>query len=561
MFRHFFRLHMGFSLVMLVLKAVMSVVFMYRSIKYDEKTLEDSLQALNTKVQQQLLDSPKLKRLLERMDAEDKANTARENEPITRVGTDTVGRGRVNDASKYQDDKSTRSESERAVIKNRYDPSIRLDADSAPSEERDSQKIQEDTESGTSRNQERSIARQDNEIAANQIRDNSGARQDNEIAPNQIQDNSVARQDNEIAANQIRDNSGARLDVAIVPNEKREVATSNRENINLDEKAPKKKRKSLLIFGHDRSGTTFLSRMFNADPKIFNVYEPLWVTQHSFKPSAGAREILDVLKGLLGCKFSTTPSGITFLANISEWWSIRVNSNAMMSRHFCSIRDGKGENCLDMSRDSKRTDRVCREEYKHSVTKIATARTPQHKIATLLPRLLDENPDVDIRVLHVVRDPRGNVHSRLKLKWFPDHPHPRFDGMVKEICDDIVENMKYVKKQKEMDAQEVKRNRFMTVTYREIAGSPLETARKIYDFAGFQMDDALAQWIKKSTKPSKETLRKELEQPYSHVRNATGNADRWQKESPVGRVRAIERICQPLMRLLGLKRMETHEEG
>ena len=38
-------------------------------------------------------------------------------------------------------------------------------------------------------------------------------------------------------------------------------------------------RRSLLIFGHDRSGTTFISAMFAKDPKIFMVYEPLWITQ------------------------------------------------------------------------------------------------------------------------------------------------------------------------------------------------------------------------------------------------------------------------------------------
>lgn len=41
-------------------------------------------------------------------------------------------------------------------------------------------------------------------------------------------------------------------------------------------------RKGIIIFGQDRSGTTFISAMFANDPQIFMVYEPLWITQRWF---------------------------------------------------------------------------------------------------------------------------------------------------------------------------------------------------------------------------------------------------------------------------------------
>lgn len=131
-----------------------------------------------------------------------------------------------------------------------------------------------------------------------------------------------------------------------------------------------------------------------------------------------------------------------------------------------------------------------------------------------------------------------------------EYPDPRLASGAKEVCDTITTNLKHVERMKTWLGE-----RYTTVRYKDIADNPVETARKIYTFAGFNMPENLKDWIVRVTQPNKKMLIRTSDRPYSPVRNATGNADRWRKESPVGRVRVIEQNCGPLLDFLGLERV------
>ncbi|XP_001632626.2 carbohydrate sulfotransferase 3 [Nematostella vectensis] len=316
------------------------------------------------------------------------------------------------------------------------------------------------------------------------------------------------------------------------------------------------RRRSLLLFGHDRSGTTLLSKMFDSDSRVFGMYEPFWTTHWDMaRPTFDEKVRLarDVLTGFLSCNFSASENGVDFLRT----FRFRLNdgrseSRALTAKHF---RNGTDE-CMDLSLHPNYTDWVCQNRYKYSVVKIATPRIPDTRIAGILPRLFEENPHTDIKAVHIVRDPRGNVHSRIKLEWFRDHPDPRFENSVKQLCDEIMPNVQHLNSLLSKYGE-----RIMIIRYKEIADDPVGIAKRLYKFAGFEISDEVLDWVKRGTTPSKKTLERELEHPYSHVRNATGNAERWRKDSPIERVRVIERVCEPLMRILGLEKMETLERN
>ncbi|XP_031556172.1 carbohydrate sulfotransferase 3-like [Actinia tenebrosa] len=307
---------------------------------------------------------------------------------------------------------------------------------------------------------------------------------------------------------------------------------------------PKPKRQSLLMIGHDRSGTTFINRMFNEDPNVFNVYEPLWITKGIGPPEKHQEVIIDAMNGILNCNFSATNNGITFLAKISQWIAVRLNSKAMMSHPFCKIKNGERV-CENMP--PKLADEVCATRYKYSVTKLAVTRIPNEKISSILRRLLDENPHT--RVLYMLRDPRGTINSRINLRWMKEYPDPGMQNGVKSVCETTTYNLRYM--QILMKKSEY-RDRCMIIRYKDISANPLAIAKKIYKFARFQIEPRLTDWIMNHTNPSKEKLKLESYNHYSVVRNATGNADKWRKEAPVERVRMINNVCAPLLRLLGI---------
>lgn len=315
-----------------------------------------------------------------------------------------------------------------------------------------------------------------------------------------------------------------------------------------------KKRKSLLIFGDDRSGTTFVTKMFAADPQMFTVYEPLWVTKKWFSGSiTGSREqvrvTLDLINALLSCHFTHSRAGNDFLFHTSSHWvgAGVFEKNVFRTSPFKrKTKTGKWF-WPNLHRYPEFAEEVCLKDFNHSVVKVGQVRVPRESISTIIPRVFHANPDTDIRVIQIVRDPRGSLNSRIKNGWISDFTYVRFRSLVRKMCGKIEANIQFGR-----ESNSEWKDSYMEVTYREITTMPVTTAKKMYKFAGFEMPDSLIDWIIKSTNPNEEELQDSLDNPYSHVRDSRKNDLKWRRESPVKRVRIIEEECEDLLNLLSL---------
>ena len=332
--------------------------------------------------------------------------------------------------------------------------------------------------------------------------------------------------------------------------ESRRVVLSTKLYHDVQPTIPAKRRRSLLIYGADRSGTTFTTKMFAADPQLMTVYEPLWITSRWNKEDLTQiqnwkRNVLDLLKGILSCKFARSPAGIKFLSHTTEKWSGAFVNNAFKSPAFCP----NGTCHINLAANPSYADKVCLTKYKHSVTKIGEPRTPDKLISSFLPMLFTENPDTDVRVIQLIRDPRASMNSRIKLGWMLDFHHSNFPNSVRRVCSNLAKNIRFGRDLGQWQ------EKYMEVHYRDLAGKPLETTEAMYKFAGFEMPDSIRDWVIRNTSPSKEEVRKEEKKTFSSVRNSTANIDKWQKDSPIGRTRIIEEHCKEALDLLGLTRI------
>ena len=329
----------------------------------------------------------------------------------------------------------------------------------------------------------------------------------------------------------------------------RQAALSTKLFPDVQPKIPAERRRSLLIYGADRSGTTFTTKMFAADPQLMTVYEPLWITKRWNKEDSSQiknwrRNVLDLLKGILSCKFAESPAGIKFLSQTTKTWSGAYVNNAFQSTVFCP-----NGTCRDLARNPSYADKVCLTKYKHSVTKIGEPRTPNHLISSFLPMLFTENPDTDIRVIQLIRDPRASMNSRIKLGWMGDFYQSGFPYAAGGVCSNLVKNIKFGRSLGQWQ------DKYLEVHYRDLAKKPLETTQAMYKFAGFEMPESIRDWVIRNTSPSKKELQKEQKRIFSSVRNSTANIDKWQKESPMGRVWIIEERCSEALDLLGLTKI------
>ena len=328
------------------------------------------------------------------------------------------------------------------------------------------------------------------------------------------------------------------------------------QNVNQHLNTSTPRRKSLLIFGDDRSGTTFVTKMFAADPQMFTVYEPLWVTKKWFdefetETFYQERVVRDVLNALLSCKFTHFQAGKDFLGHTRTAWvgGGVFQKNVFRTSAFSNKTKTGRSYYPSLARHPKFAENACLNKFNHSVVKVGQVRVPHESISLFIPRVFRDNSDTDIRVIQIVRDPRGSINSRIRSGWISDFTYTGFPKSVRDICYKILANIKFGRGLK----SEWLKERYLEVTYRQIATMPITSAKNIYKFAGFQMPDSLIDWIVRSTNPDQEQLQEAIDNPYSHVRDSSKNYFKWRKESPIKRVRVIEQQCKELLDLLGLE--------
>ena len=310
------------------------------------------------------------------------------------------------------------------------------------------------------------------------------------------------------------------------------------------------RRRSLLIFGADRSGTTFISRMFSEDPQVFMIYEPLWVTKRWRKNEPEkdwSNSELHLVNGILSCNFPDFPKATLFLNHTSRNWAVAPFKNPFQTPNFCNVSDTGRLLCPNLLQMPKFAQERCATMYKHSVTKAAQVRAPDKMLSSIVPQVFLENPNTDIKVIQILRDPRGNFNSRVQLGWIPNHNASGFIYPVRYTCEKIAQNVKYGR-----SLPEKYQDKYMEVYYRDIALYPVKTAMRIYSFAGFEISEDVIKWVVFNTNPSEEALARESGRYHSSVRNSTANVYKW-RSAPAEQNRIIERECKELMQLLGIE--------
>jgi len=289
----------------------------------------------------------------------------------------------------------------------------------------------------------------------------------------------------------------------------------------------RKTRKSLLIIGRGRSGTSFVSKMIASGNEIMEVYEPLLF----YRPLKN-KERLQVLQRSLNCKF--TPRML---------WRLNSNGGKHISQCIKNIPK-EGRNCFPSDELVQKLRDKCKNNC-FTVVKELTKRLPGKTMSSLLPLISDPTIDTDVRLLHVVRDPRASLNSAIKLGWMSDYKERNFNPTVQSYCEEIFQNIKFGQKLKAP-----LKHKYRLILYRDIAARPFDTAREIFKFVGLDLSQKTVQWILNMTSHKTVEAKKDSGAPYSLVRDSEANIDKWRSESPPERTRIIEKVCQPLLKLI-----------
>ena len=306
-------------------------------------------------------------------------------------------------------------------------------------------------------------------------------------------------------------------------------------------------RRNLIILSPGRGGSSFLGAMFDINPQIMFWFEPLYaVTSRLFKVGVpiqrheliNFRETsINLIDSFCKCDFSHISN--TTLSDLSRH-IFRNRSKALTSGYLCPT---KTLGCLPFSDSLLK--KACN-SHKHTVIKILTHRVPNKTIQSFR-ELFQQQNGYDVRLIHLVRDPRAVIYSRMNsVKWIKSYQDSKFRSEVHRLCDPIEQSIRLGL----FHPPSWLKDRFKVVRYEDLAANTVNITRELYRFAGFDWSRSVDKWISDHDRPPSNYKEKTA---YSLYRNASNIIDKW-KNAPEDLIRVVEDVCSDLMNMLGYDR-------
>lgn len=329
--------------------------------------------------------------------------------------------------------------------------------------------------------------------------------------------------------------------------------------------SPSQGRVHVLLVSSWRSGSSFLGQAFSQHPSVFYLMEPAWHVWTQLSNS-GARNlkmaVRDLVRSVFQCDLSVFEAYLPEQHNVSSlfMWS---QSRALCSPPACALsprdRPNDPTECRQHcdSRGLQGAEEACR-SYSHVVLKEVRF----FELESLYPLLQD--PTLDLRIVHLVRDPRAVVFSREKAAGafyrdnaiVLDHAKVQDGQMQMEVIQEVCRSHVRINKRATQKPPDFLRGRYMMVRYEDIALNTLEEVNNIYKFVGLEMTTRVGEWIYKMThgKESKGGTFRIISQ------NATSLSQAWRGTLDHAKVRRIQELCKGAMSLLGYRTVSSVQE-
>ncbi|XP_063053348.1 carbohydrate sulfotransferase 6 isoform X2 [Engraulis encrasicolus] len=325
----------------------------------------------------------------------------------------------------------------------------------------------------------------------------------------------------------------------------------------------------VLLLSSWRSGSSFLGQVFSQHPSVFYLMEPAWHVWMTLRMS-GARElrmaVRDTLRQVLKCDLSVMDSYMPPHPNVSQlfMWS---HSRALCSAPACALTPrGAFSNETDCkkrcdARGLGGAEAACK-SYSHVVLKEVRI----FELESLYPLLHD--PELDLRIVHLVRDPRAVWRSReqsakalaqdsavvLEQKMSEAKGAEAQYRVMQEVCRSHVR----LHETALLKPPHFLRGRYKMVRFEDLVRDPLGQINGIYQFTGLDMTPRLQNWVYNITHGKGKGTKKEAFSITS--RNAEDVSRAWRTSLPYEKVRRIQEVCKGAMSLLGYRAVNSDKE-
>ncbi|GAB0096019.1 hypothetical protein DMENIID0001_114680 [Sergentomyia squamirostris] len=279
-----------------------------------------------------------------------------------------------------------------------------------------------------------------------------------------------------------------------------------------------------LLFTTNRSGSTFFGEILNSMPGNYYHYEPLnhfGIAQIRNESDLKASLALSHIKKLLRCDYTGTDMRKYLNYSKNNQFLFKRNSRlwrlCQLYPNFCWQPNFLISFCSLFPLQSMKVVRVS---------------------LSVSGRLL-EDLELNVRMVLLIRDPRGTLQSR-KHEWWC-HGHQDCDN-PSIFCKDLVADY--------YQAQLLLKNypkRFHVVRYEDICLKPYEMTKEILQFYGLPMDPEVEKFINSHTKVN-------IGNAHSTYRDSKSAPFHWINDLSYGEIDTIQNGCSEAMKLWGYKK-------
>ena len=346
----------------------------------------------------------------------------------------------------------------------------------------------------------------------------------------------------------------------------------------------------VLILAQPRTGSSFLGQLFNQHPGVFYLYEPLqpfsmFQTLNYVTEKDHATLVASFLRNLSRCSLNAFQDYFSFISRSGlSSPHFRLSSKSLSSPPLCKSEATTFDRQSEILKkcpllNAKAVSLVCAKK-RFVAAKILTPRLPEVILKELLEQFHSQ-AETQIKIIHLVRDPRAMVWSMIKMGLIEreiennartaysnkrqnssSQPLRRrnsttlghnFIKQVKLLCNRMTKDVNislHLLSKRGADP-------LIIVRYEELARNTLTFARKIFEFTGIDFALEVKEWLRRNTLFDKNRS-SDGEGSYSTSnRNTTVTINVWRENLTFLEISLIDKECAYFIHQFGYKFIEN----
>lgn len=265
--------------------------------------------------------------------------------------------------------------------------------------------------------------------------------------------------------------------------------------------------KTIFIVGVGRSGTTLIQSMLNAHSKI------------SFLPET------HFIRNYMSDKNIQKQFNSNNLNYIKKRFKNDKNINKLNNNMLSYLNDelSKSNNLSDLFK------RMLQQYLKNHNKIIVGEKDPKN--LEYLNQIIKTFPHA--KILHIIRDPRDVVLSRLNAEWSKDR------GLITHA---LTYRFQYLKAQK--DGKEIFKSNYLEFRYEELITKPESMLNDICQFLKIKYDKNMLKFYENSSEIIKGEEKKWKDNCFKPIN--VNNLNKWKNKLSKNQIYLIEKICAPV---------------